>query len=67
MSGAPRVLVVDDDARNRGLVCACLHGECTTVEAASGPEALEIAGREPVDLVLLDVMMAGMSGYDTCR
>lgn len=67
MTGKPVVLVVDDDAGNRELVGAWLQGGCATRQAASGPEALELVQREPVDLVILDVMMSEMSGYDTCR
>jgi signal transduction histidine kinase len=64
---AGRILVVDDDARNRALVRAFLQGGLTILEAASGPEALDLAAREPVDLVLLDVMLPGMSGFEVCR
>jgi signal transduction histidine kinase len=67
MSSRGTVLVVDDDPMNRALVCACLRNEHRLVEADNGPEALELAAREPVDLVLLDVMMPGMSGFDVCR
>jgi signal transduction histidine kinase len=67
MSSGGRLLVVDDDPMNRALVRACLGNEHQLLEAASGPEALALAGSEPVDLVLLDVMMPGMSGFDVCR
>jgi class 3 adenylate cyclase/CheY-like chemotaxis protein len=39
----------------------------TVVSASSGPEALELVVSEPLDLVLLDVQMAGMNGYEVCR
>jgi len=62
---AMRLLVVDDDEMNRDVLSRRLFRsgyEVTT--AASGPEALEILEKQPVDLVLLDVMMPGMSGID---
>jgi CheY-like chemotaxis protein len=59
-----RILVVDDERQNRQLLEVILEGEGYHVlTAASGREALEkIAGELP-DLVLLDVMMPGMDGY----
>jgi two-component system sensor histidine kinase/response regulator len=60
------VLVVDDEERNRSLMRAMLKDVCRTVEAGSAAEALEILKRERVDLVLLDVMMPGGTGYDAC-
>ncbi len=59
--------MVDDDPVNRALVRGCLQSGYTILEAGSGPEALDLAAREPVDLVLLDVMMPAMSGFDVCR
>lgn len=61
------ILVVDDDPRNRALLRGYLRARYQVLEAGSGAEALELVTREPVDLVLLDVMMPGMSGFDTCR
>ena len=61
------ILVVDDDRRNRALLRGCLHRTYDVVEAESGPEALELLARRSVDLVLLDVTMPGMSGFDVCR
>ena len=64
---AAKVLVVDDVALNVKLLADLLavngYRTCT---AASGPEALERLASERPDLVLLDVMMPGMSGYDVC-
>jgi len=63
-----RVLVVDDVAGNRALLEARLLSEYYEVAtAASGPEALEVAGRWMPDVVLLDVVMPGMDGYEVCR
>jgi signal transduction histidine kinase len=61
------VLVVDDEPLNRALMRAALGGACNVLEAESGPQALEILEREPVDLVLLDIMMPKMDGYEVCR
>jgi adenylate cyclase len=63
-----RILVVDDTPTNVKLLADVLGAKgYTVVTAASGTEALEKIEREPPDLVLLDVMMPGMSGYDVCR
>lgn len=60
------VLVVDDEPLNRRLVRAILEAEHTVVEAASAAAAFEVLAREPIDLVLLDVQMAGMNGFEAC-
>jgi two-component system sensor histidine kinase/response regulator len=63
-----RILIVDDEPLNRHLLRAMVEDEATAVlEAASGPEALEIAQRSAPDLVLLDVVMPGMDGFETTR
>jgi len=63
-----RILVVDDIAENRDLLCRCLvrRGYRTT-EASSGEEALDLIAREKFDLVLLDVSMPGIDGFETLR
>lgn len=62
-----RVLVVDDLAPNVRLLEAKLNTEYYTVEAAySGQEALDKAHTFEPDVILLDVMMPEMDGYDTC-
>ena len=63
-----RVLVVDDVLPNVKLLEAKLTSEYFDVLTASdGPEALAVIEREMPDLVLLDVMMPGMDGFDVCR
>jgi CheY-like chemotaxis protein len=64
----PRILVVDDVAANVRLLEAILAPEgYAVVSASSGPDALEAVVADPPDLVLLDVQMAGMNGYEVCR
>lgn len=63
-----RVLVVDDILANVRLLEARLQAEYFEVLSAySGAEALDILSRERVDVVLLDVMMPGMDGFEVCR
>ncbi|MDQ6691563.1 MAG: response regulator [Candidatus Dormibacteraeota bacterium] len=64
----PTVLVVDDHPLNLELVEACLLDvDCRVVTARSGLEALDLISRQTPDLVLLDVMMPGMDGYEVCQ
>jgi signal transduction histidine kinase len=63
-STLPRLLVVDDDLVNSTLLQQLFEGEYAVVCAASGMSALEVLGRETIDLVLLDLMMPDVSGYD---
>lgn len=60
------VLVVDDIASNRRILVRHLekHGVSHIIEAADGRQALEILHSQPVDLVLLDVMMPEVDGYE---
>ncbi|MDO9384284.1 MAG: PleD family two-component system response regulator [Hyphomicrobiaceae bacterium] len=63
-----RILVVDDLLVNVKLLEARLSAEYYDVLTAhSGQEALDICARERVDIVLLDVMMPGLDGFETCR
>ena len=66
-SAKPCVLVVDDTVFNRELIRASLDDEFLIRAAESGKQALAILDVHPVDLVLLDVMMPGLDGYETCR
>jgi len=64
----PTVLVVDDNQQNLELLQAYLEDvDCRAVPARDGLEALEIIAKEPPDLILLDVMMPKMSGFEVCR
>jgi len=65
---AERILVVDDRPMNIELLEAILTSAGYTVESAeSGEEALNKVFRDPPDLILLDVMMPEMNGYEVCR
>ena len=62
------ILVVDDEANNRNVMVAQLASEgYELVTSASGEEALELIDRRLPDLILLDVMMPGMDGFELCR
>jgi adenylate cyclase len=64
----PLVLVVDDLAQNVRLLEAVLSPKgFRVVTAATGEEALDVLGKEHPDLVLLDILMPGMDGYEVCR
>jgi two-component system, sensor histidine kinase and response regulator len=59
-----RVLIVDDERHNRQLLEVMLKPEGFLLEsAASGEEALAMVAQHPPDLILLDIMMPGMDGY----
>ncbi len=63
-----RVLVVDDISANLKLLEVRLSAEYfEVVTASSGPEALDICERSQCDIVLLDVMMPGMDGFEVAR
>ena len=66
--GRTRILIVDDEEINRRALEGFLeHPEIVTRTASNGREALELAAEEAFDLVLLDIMMPEMSGYEVCR
>jgi two-component system, sensor histidine kinase and response regulator len=63
-----RILVVDDTAANVRLLSGILQIAGYTVETAgNGPDALPVCERNPPDVVLLDVMMPDMDGFEVCR
>ena len=65
-----KILIVDDQPAIRDLVATTLRiGPYHIFQAATGPEAIELARCEKPDLILLDVMMqaGGMDGFEACR
>src|SRR5690349_1910 len=63
-----RVLVVDDIAANLKLLEAKLSAEYfSVITALNGVDAIRICERGEADIVLLDVMMPGMNGFEVCR
>jgi two-component system cell cycle response regulator len=64
-----KVLVVDDNPQNLELLVEHLHSleNVQTVTAKDGLECLEVVAREQPDLILLDIMMPRMSGFEACR
>jgi CheY-like chemotaxis protein len=59
-----RILIVDDERHNRQLLEVMLKPEgFYLLTAASGEEALAMVAMQPPDLILLDIMMPGMDGY----
>jgi len=64
---AQKVLVADDDALNRQVLAELLKPDYTVLLAKNGEQALERAQRHAPDLVLLDVMMPDMDGYEVLR
>jgi two-component system, sensor histidine kinase and response regulator len=63
----PAVLVVDDEPSNRALVRAYLEQDYDLHEAADAAGAFAVLRQRPIDLVLLDVMMPDMDGFEACR
>src|SRR5206468_4981303 len=65
---AAKILVVDDTPNNVLLLCDLVEAQgYSTIAAASGQEALAKIAADTPHLVLLDVIMPGMNGYDVCR
>ena len=63
-----KVLVVDDNQQNLELLVAYLEEvDCQTLSATSGEEAIYVTRDKSPDLILLDVMMPKMSGFEVCR
>lgn len=67
MSSDPVVLIVDDEPRNQRIVSETLEGHYPVTLAATGEEAMAFLEKSSPDLVLLDIMMPGMDGYEVCR
>ena len=64
----PKILAVDDNKQNLELLIRSLGAaKYEVITAGDGPTALQLIDSSAVDLVLLDVMMPGMSGYEVCE
>ena len=61
------VLVVDDTETNIDILVAALDSEYEVSVAMNGKSALQIVNTEPPDLILLDIMMPDIDGYEVCR
>ena len=63
----PLILLVDDNTNNLGVLYSYLDAEQFTVLVSqSGERGVELARREKPDLILLDILLPGMSGFETC-
>lgn len=63
----PRILVVDDQPANIQTLHQVLKGECEVSMATHGEQAIAYCQRRAPDLVLLDIVMPGIDGYEVCR
>ncbi len=61
------ILLVDDIPANIKILVGALHGNYRLIVATNGPDALKAATEKVPDLILLDVMMPGMDGYEVCK
>lgn len=66
-TGRARILLIDDEPTNLKLLQQFLMDDYDLTLADSGAAGLEHAAKSPPDLILIDVMMPGMDGYETCR
>ena len=67
MSATPKILVVDDNEANLFIIQKILEGQYELVCVQSGEEALTVAQSLQPELVILDVVLPGIDGYETCR
>ena len=63
----PRILIVDDEPANLKVMRQILHEEYRLSFARSGQDALALLEQEPADLILLDIMMPEMTGFEVCE
>ena len=63
----PTILVVDDSVANLSFIASVLRDHYTVKVAKDGVKGIQLAQNEQPDMVLIDVMMPGLDGYDVCR
>jgi len=66
-SAKPKVLLVDDSEEQRTFYAAVLQPTAMVLTASRGEDALSMANADPPDVIILDVMMPGMNGWETCE
>ncbi|MCU7858285.1 MAG: response regulator, partial [Candidatus Thiodiazotropha sp. (ex Lucinoma kastoroae)] len=62
-----KILVVDDEKGNIEVLQSILKDHYGIIPALNGQKALELAQKHEPDLILLDIMMPGMDGYEVCK
>ena len=62
-----RILVVDDSAENIDILVSLFKDDYMVAAARDGEKSLKMAEKNPPDLILLDIIMPGMDGYEVCR
>ena len=68
MADLPKILVADDDVELLAILSQHLRKtKCTLIEARDGEEALSLARKHQPDLMILDVMMPGLSGWEVAK
>lgn len=67
MDNTVNILAIDDNLTNQKLIDRCLRGKYNVIQAMSGQEGIDRAQEYSPALILLDVDMPGMNGYQTCR
>lgn len=65
--GKPKLLVVDDQPINIQVLYRCFAGDYQVFMATSGEQALSLCKSNPPDLILLDVVMPGVDGFEVCK
>ena len=65
--GKPKLLVVDDQPINIQVMYRCFAGDYQVFMATNGEQALALCKSNPPDLILLDVVMPGVDGYEVCK
>ena len=65
--GKPKLLVVDDQAINIQVLYRCFAGDYQVFMATDGEQALKICSNNAPDLILLDVVMPGLDGFEVCK